>query len=511
MNDLGTLGGDASVAYAINNSAQIVGYASTAAGANHATMWNNGNPTDLGTNGAAESYARGINNLGMIVGTAGSQNPYSSSAKATLWSGGTTTTLPINSANTDNGSQAYGINDSGQIVGSVNNTTIMHDFPVTWPGGTGLYIALQYVGYGGEAFAINTSNLIAGQDIFSPSFNSATAWSGGIETRLATLSGGANTSAYAVNASGQIVGTDGTLGSPRATLWPSSNAQAVDLNATLRPQVASTVLLNEARGINTAGSIVANGTLVATGATHAYLLTPASAAGAPTAALTASPSAVTVGQSYTLTWSSTNAWACMAGGAGPDGPPWSGVVATSGNQTVMTGPSAGQVTATLSCNFGNQQSAQVQAVISVSYPPLTVSLSASPTSIVSGQSTTLSWTSTNATSCTASGGGVGDGWSGTMQPTTGTAVVTEPVAVASPLAVTFTLTCKSSKTGQSTSASAHITVNPPSNSNESGGGGVTDWWEVLGLGGLLILRLRSPRRFLRQRFTKTFLQTSFVG
>ena len=67
----------------------------------------------------------------------------------------------------------------------------------------------------------------------------------------------------------------------------------------------------------------------------------------------------------------------------------------------------------------------------------TVSLSVAPTSIVLGQSATLTWTSTNSSSCTASGGFSG------AEATAGSSVVT-PTAAGS---VTFTLTCNGASAG----------------------------------------------------------------
>ena len=83
----------------------------------------------------------------------------------------------------------------------------------------------------------------------------------------------------------------------------------------------------------------------------------------------------------------------------------------------------------------------------------TVSISANPSSVVSGSASTLTWNSTNATSCTAS-----SGWSGTKavsgSQSTGNLTAN----------TTFTLTCTGS--GGSTSQSATVTVaasaTPPS-------------------------------------------------
>jgi probable HAF family extracellular repeat protein len=68
---LGTLGGaqGSSVALAINDPGQVVGYSYTADGSLHATLWSHGATTDLGTlPGGTISEATGINNRGDIVG-----------------------------------------------------------------------------------------------------------------------------------------------------------------------------------------------------------------------------------------------------------------------------------------------------------------------------------------------------------------------------------------------------------------------------------------------------------
>jgi hypothetical protein len=122
---------------------------------------------------------------------------------------------------------------------------------------------------------------------------------------------------------------------------------------------------------------------------------------APTVALSASPLTVSVGDTSTLSWSSTNATTCSASGA------WSGARAVAGSEA--TGALNADATFTLSCT-GDGGMAQASASVSVTSttPAPTVTLSAAPTTVSSGGSSTLTWTSTDATSCTASGG-----WSGT--------------------------------------------------------------------------------------------------
>ena len=79
-------------------------------------------------------------------------------------------------------------------------------------------------------------------------------------------------------------------------------------------------------------------------------------------------------------------------------------------------------------------------------PAPTVAFSANPTSIASGKVSTMNWSSTNATSCTAAGG-----WTGTKAPS-GTLVVSPPNTT------TYMLTCTGSG-GTSQAASATVAVN----------------------------------------------------
>lgn len=74
MSDLGTLGGDTSYAYGINNSGVVVGCSEIASSAfTHAFIYSDGRMTDLHSLTDANSgwileYAKAINDQGMIVG-----------------------------------------------------------------------------------------------------------------------------------------------------------------------------------------------------------------------------------------------------------------------------------------------------------------------------------------------------------------------------------------------------------------------------------------------------------
>jgi hypothetical protein len=121
----------------------------------------------------------------------------------------------------------------------------------------------------------------------------------------------------------------------------------------------------------------------------------ASTALTPVVSISATPTATTVGQAITLTWSVSNpsSSSCTASGA------WSGTLASSGTQTVTAG-SAGTATYGITCS-GVTNSTSV--VVSSPAPTPTVTLTLAPANITTAQNTVLTWTSANATSCTASG------------------------------------------------------------------------------------------------------------
>jgi hypothetical protein len=111
-------------------------------------------------------------------------------------------------------------------------------------------------------------------------------------------------------------------------------------------------------------------------------------------------------------------------------------------------------------------------------PPVpTAKLTASPNPVTSGQTTTLTWSSTDATSCAASGG-----WSGPLPATSGTRVSGVLSA-----ATTFTLECTGD--GGTATVSAAVAVNPVAASAKSGGGGALGGDTITALLGLWLVRL----------------------
>jgi hypothetical protein len=154
----------------------------------------------------------------------------------------------------------------------------------------------------------------------------------------------------------------------------------------------------------------------------------------PTISFSAAPDTVTAGQSVTLTWSSTGATSCTAS----DG--WSGTRPTSGSQAVAPAATTAYI---LTCmGIGGAASTSVLVTVTTLLP--TVSLSASPASIAAGESSTLTWSSTDAGSCTASGG-----WSG-ARATSGSE------AVSPSSTTTYALSCTGAGGGASQSATVTV-------------------------------------------------------
>jgi probable HAF family extracellular repeat protein/YD repeat-containing protein len=113
---LPTLGGAGSVAWAINNRDQVIGFSNTANGENHAFYWEIGAMTDIGTFGGNYSSATAINEKGDITGSAGD---ISNKGRPYIWKNGAKTdlgTLGGDSATT------RAINNHGWIVGQSYNS-----------------------------------------------------------------------------------------------------------------------------------------------------------------------------------------------------------------------------------------------------------------------------------------------------------------------------------------------------------------------------------------------------
>lgn len=125
---------------------------------------------------------------------------------------------------------------------------------------------------------------------------------------------------------------------------------------------------------------------------------------------------------------------------------------------------------------GSDQAGTYGLSVAPTPPAPTVTLNSSASSVASGGTVTLTWSTQNATSCSAS-----DGWSGT-EPTSGSA--TSPAIT---VATKFTLTCTGPGGSTSQSVSVTISTSTPSGGG-GGGGGALSILTLLGLAGGLLAR-----------------------
>jgi len=162
---------------------------------------------------------------------------------------------------------------------------------------------------------------------------------------------------------------------------------------------------------------------------------------APTVVISASATSAMKGDTVTLTWSSTGASGCSAAGG------WSGAVAASGSQAVSVG-ATGSVGFGITCT-GAGGTASAEAKIN-SFERVSVNLALARADLITYQATTLTWSSTNADSCTAAGA-----WSGT-RASSGSLTIPTTVETSN----TYDLTC--SNAGGSIKQSVTLKVSKPS-------------------------------------------------
>ncbi len=308
--DLGTLGGNASWAAAINASGAVTGYAKTAGNAStDVFLWTStGGMQDLGTLGGAFAIGSAINTAGDVVGSSSLAN---NTTHAFLWtsSGGLQDLGSLIGAG--GFSEAFGIDDHNRIVGVSQTQTSVNGDAVIWMGTTihdlgtdgaansqanAVNGKFQVVGVGKGAFlwtqtgsfkqlkslphsdssvanSLNNFGMIAGYNTVGIGATSAAVvWTNTTPTSIGTLGGNTST-ALAVNDQCQVVGY--SLLSDTITLhafiWSKAGG-IIDLNKLIPSGTGWTLVY--ATGMNAVGQIVGQGTIK--GQNHAFLLTPIS-------------------------------------------------------------------------------------------------------------------------------------------------------------------------------------------------------------------------------------------
>jgi PEP-CTERM motif len=217
-------------------------------------LWNKELAIDIGIS-TQPAAAYGVNNSGQIVGvsTIGS-NLSGAGTYATFWSGGVISTSTFESS-------AVAINNSGIAVGNgpggAGFWTSPSDFTVL----PGIFYTFQNSGWG---LAVSSSGTFAGTTYEgaasweSPSQQFAVFWKDGTEYRLPEL--GRWPVARGINNEGMVVGTFHVeSGEPTAVLWDTKAGLSLDLNIYLsQQQISEGWHLYDAVAINDRGDILAN-------------------------------------------------------------------------------------------------------------------------------------------------------------------------------------------------------------------------------------------------------------
>ena len=212
------------------------------------------------------------------------------------------------------------------------------------------------------------------------------------------------------------------------------------------------------------------------GAGTAFMLVATNAPSLVT--LSAAPTSGFIGDVFTLSWSSPSGSQCAFFTQSE-----SSSVAATGTSTVNPG-AAGTFPDFLTCST-TLGDATTYALLTVSTPAPTATLSVSPTSISLGNSATLTWTSTGDANCT-----------GNFAGTAGVAQYgSQQVTPASTGVSSYTLTCTNASGTATATASLTVTAaeKPAAASGGKGGGGALSWWMIVWLGALTVLRLAATR------------------
>jgi probable HAF family extracellular repeat protein len=319
--DLGTLGGETSEAFAINDSGATVGVADLPAGPAHAFRYNGALPIDdlAGLGASLYSDATGINAAGVIVGT-GSPGVGN---RVIVWNGGAAfVPSPFASIN----SFGYAINDLNTIVGnfalppffrpqamsySLGSATFSDIGALLAPLGGTLSVAVDVnasnvaAGWMGINFvvptrafrftppaqvellqtfglyddiptAINDDGLIVGRCGVGPGAQHACFWAGAAPLDI-NPAGAEFSSASGVNNKGEIVGISVvSLAAADGYAFLRTNGQTLNLNELIAP--GSGWQLINANAINAHSQIAGAG--LKDGVYHAFLLTPTTMPGA---------------------------------------------------------------------------------------------------------------------------------------------------------------------------------------------------------------------------------------
>ena len=284
--NLGTLGGNESVAFAINNRGEIAGgalntvpdsyqfgvifpYGATQV---HAFLWRDGTMKDLGTLGGPDSNALYLNETGDAAGlsyTNNIPNPTTGipTADPFLWK--------------DNGmidlgtlggvfGLSNGLNNRSQVIGQSDLAGDTTAHPFFWDRGILTDIG-TLGGDNGSANGINEAGEVVGTADLADGTHHAFIWRRGRLTDVGTVGADPCSNGVTINSAGQAMGTSTDCHGNVLHLFLWENGSTVNLSALIRP--GSDITLTDPVMINDRGEIAGTG-VTSDGNLRAALLVP---------------------------------------------------------------------------------------------------------------------------------------------------------------------------------------------------------------------------------------------
>jgi len=267
-----------SVVTDLNDVGDVVGYIAPRDDeyrrAKRPVLWKDGKLIELRTLGGDIGTAEAINSAGDIVGstTIVPGDAASQTDHAALWRGDDVIDL---GGDSEYDSQAYGINDNGDVVGSQFSAESLNNVPFVWNDDEMTFLELPDQLMGGDAISINDDSTIVGSARTEGGNQYPARWIDGEVELLPTLIDGGEARPLKINNAGQIVGyatltDEGPAAGLTAVLWEGDSV--IDLNS-LMPE-SSDIKLTIAQDINDAGQIVAGGNAGGGGETRSFILNP---------------------------------------------------------------------------------------------------------------------------------------------------------------------------------------------------------------------------------------------
>lgn len=214
---LGTLGGSGSSARSVSNNAVVVGDSTLATGQTRAFRWQNGVMQDLGTLGGNFSVAYGVSEDGDVV--VGYARTFQEQNRAFRWTTSSGVMQDLGVLSGQSFSEGYNLSGNGEVVVGRSGA-----FGFRWTASSGMENIGRLQNDVTEAHDVSRDgSVIVGMSYVS-GYQRAFRWQNGTMQNLGTLPGDLHSWAYGVSPDGNVVVGFSYVSSPnfRAFRWTNS-------------------------------------------------------------------------------------------------------------------------------------------------------------------------------------------------------------------------------------------------------------------------------------------------